>query len=105
MSCTAIVSIPVVLTCMHAVSEQERQKGLHGWLRGGRFTVVFINGGKTGWDATFVSRLAIISVIYLERNSGNKQAKVAMCHEQVGGLAFHRCQPLGRAALAKSAMC
>lgn len=95
MSCTTIVSIPLVLGCMKAVSvsRRNRQGGPHGGVGGGEEGIYYgshqqdsIAGG-----AMVVQRVVIISVIYLKSNSGGDQSL-----RSTGQLAFCRCLLFGK---------
>lgn len=93
MSCTTIVSIPLVLGCMKAVSvsRRNRQGGPHGGageegIYYGSHQQDSIAGG-----AMVVQRVVIISVIYLKSNSGGDQSL-----KSTGQLAFCRCLLFGK---------
>lgn len=77
MSCTGIISIPLVRAGCH--SKQAEQAGRPARLaRRGEIYYGFHQQGTIGWDTLAVQRLVIISVIYLKSNSGNNQKATAV---------------------------
>lgn len=89
MSCTTIVSIPLVLGCMKAVSVSRRNR--QGGPRGGGIYYGSHQQDSIAGGAMVVQRVVIISVIYLKSNSGGDQSL-----KSTGQLAFCRCLLFGK---------
>ena len=95
MSCTGIISIPLVLAWMRAATVSKHNGQGPGWLARRRVSNSFHHKGTFSGYTLVVRRVIVISLVYFKLKSGNKQRQW-LCQVQGRRLAFHRCLLLGK---------